>query len=402
MSDRSAVISPDGIYRYELRRIWGDPTRLVGWIMLNPSTADADLDDPTIRRCVGFAREWGYGGIVVRNLFALRATDPAALKVHPDPVGPENDEWLLAAGQDALTICAWGAHGSLRGRGTGVRDLLTAGGAQLHHLGLTKDGSPRHPLYLPRTATPVPWGTEQGGATLVAHDQRREDEDMSKSEAAKVAGRLQAKTAVQHIEMLVETMATATSELATATSELAAFAAKAVADPPLHELADADQVASELRAAEHRIEVLEQELNENGAHFDAAVQEYRAEIAELKTANEDLSDRLAKAESYGLGMSYEHGRAEDEAAGLRELLATAYIAREVPWADVAAGMMTIARDGTPWMVTDVDGLGTWVLQNGLKEYQKTPADGETVRVLEPYVTPEQATALVASELGGRA
>lgn len=153
----TAELSSDGVYRYELRRIWGDPNHLVGWIMLNPSTADATADDPTIRRCVGFARDWGYGGIVVRNLFALRATDPAVLKTHPEPIGPENNYWLLSGSTDALTVCAWGVHGALGGRAIRVLRLLGAGGVQLRHLGLTKAGHPRHPLYLPKTAAPALW-----------------------------------------------------------------------------------------------------------------------------------------------------------------------------------------------------------------------------------------------------
>jgi hypothetical protein len=163
--DRSARLSPDGVYRYELHRIWGDSARLVGWIMLNPSTADADLDDPTIRRCIGFARSWGYGGIVVRNLFALRSTSPTALRGHPDPVGPENDHWLRAGCSDVgtLTVCAWGVHGSLNDRDQHVTELLRSAGVQLQALGVTKDGAPRHPLYLPGSAIPQPW--PNGGAT---------------------------------------------------------------------------------------------------------------------------------------------------------------------------------------------------------------------------------------------
>lgn len=155
---RTAQLSADGIYRYELRRTWGDPREVVGWIMLNPSTADASQDDPTIRRCVGFARAWGYGGIVVRNLFALRATDPSALRAHSDPVGIENDHWLLVGrSTDLLTICAWGVHGALNGRAKQVVRSLTSGGHHLYHLGLTKGGAPKHPLYLPKTEMPRAW-----------------------------------------------------------------------------------------------------------------------------------------------------------------------------------------------------------------------------------------------------
>lgn len=156
----SAVLSPCRTYRYELRRVWGDPTRLACWIMLNPSRADASVNDNTIRRCVAYARSWSLGGIVVRNLFAARATDPAELLNHPDPVGPLNDRWLLAPmglHPAAVTIAAWGVHGTLRGRDQHVRELLATNGIGLHHLGpLTRDGHPRHPLYLPTNAELTP------------------------------------------------------------------------------------------------------------------------------------------------------------------------------------------------------------------------------------------------------
>ncbi|MFC0431087.1 DUF1643 domain-containing protein [Kutzneria buriramensis] len=149
----TAVLSPCGTYRYELRRVWGDPTRLACWIMLNPSRADATADDPTIRRCVGYAKAWQLGGIVVRNLFALRATDPAALADHSDPIGPDNDHWLTTPAPAAVTVAAWGVHGTRHGRDQHVRALLAARGITLHHLGaLTRDGCPRHPLYLPASA----------------------------------------------------------------------------------------------------------------------------------------------------------------------------------------------------------------------------------------------------------
>jgi hypothetical protein len=144
----SAQLSEDGVYRYELTRRWGagDPVR---WIMLNPSTADANVNDPTIRRCIGFARTWGYEAIVVHNLFALRATNPRELRTHPDPVGPENDAYLrdpVAAGW--LTVCAWGAHGELNSRADRALRAITGGGAVPMCLGRTKAGHPRHPLYL--------------------------------------------------------------------------------------------------------------------------------------------------------------------------------------------------------------------------------------------------------------
>lgn len=150
---RSAVTSPCGAYRYELRRVW-TAGPLCGWIMLNPSTADAEQDDPTIRRCMGFARMWGYAGIVVRNLYALRATDPRELAAHSQPWGPDNDTHLMNAVDDPITVCAWGSRGK---RGDTVLNALADAGANLHHLGLTHAGKPRHPLYLPASVTPEPF-----------------------------------------------------------------------------------------------------------------------------------------------------------------------------------------------------------------------------------------------------
>jgi hypothetical protein len=160
--ERSAWLSADGVYRYELRRTWDPTQEHVGWIMLNPSTADAHVDDPTIRRCIGFAKGWGYGGIVVRNIFALRATNPRALLGHPDPIGPDNQACLVDGITHAgITVCAWGAWGALHDRGEQIRQAFTESGAVLYHLGLTKNGAPRHPLYLPGAATPIAWRGEQ-------------------------------------------------------------------------------------------------------------------------------------------------------------------------------------------------------------------------------------------------
>lgn len=147
---RTAEIDPTGKYRYRLTREWDDSKPSVLWIMLNPSTADALVDDPTIRRCIGFARSWGYGGIVACNLFALRATDPRELKTHPDPVGPDNDRFLdIEYAITARAIAAWGIHGGER-----AKDVLK----RLHHLqclGITKHGHPKHPLYALATLKPT-------------------------------------------------------------------------------------------------------------------------------------------------------------------------------------------------------------------------------------------------------
>ncbi|MEU8139034.1 DUF1643 domain-containing protein [Streptodolium elevatio] len=150
---RSAVLSQCGTYRYELTRHWA-PGPVVGWVMLNPSTADAAADDPTIRRCTGYAKAWGYGGLVVRNLYALRATDPAELARHTDPIGPYNDAYLAECAADPLTVVAWGARGGDRGRD--VLALLERLGVRPYRLGATDDGQPRHPLYLKTDLAPIP------------------------------------------------------------------------------------------------------------------------------------------------------------------------------------------------------------------------------------------------------
>lgn len=149
-----AVISDDGQYRYELIRRWGDDPMLE-FIMLNPSTADADTDDPTIRRCLGFAKSWGNGGLLVRNLYAYRATDPRQLKFVDDPFGPLNDDYLRN-NIAHLTIVAWGAHPmALSSRWLQAGRLRRPNG--LWCLGMTANGSPRHPLYVKGSATPIAW-----------------------------------------------------------------------------------------------------------------------------------------------------------------------------------------------------------------------------------------------------
>lgn len=144
----SATISPDGVYRYDLTRQWGDGP-LVLWIMLNPSTADADIDDPTIRRCIGFSQRDGAGGLVVVNRFALRATDPAELRKHHEPVGPDNritiSRWILDPRVTRI-VAAWGAH-RMASRGT-IPGAPNARPMPLWCLGFTRAGQPRHPLYV--------------------------------------------------------------------------------------------------------------------------------------------------------------------------------------------------------------------------------------------------------------
>ncbi|QCC59415.1 DUF1643 domain-containing protein [Natrinema thermotolerans] len=142
-------------YRYTLTRKWDESKPTLGWIMLNPSTADETEDDPTIRRCIGYAKDWGYGSITVGNLFALRATDPDELREHPDPVGGRNDDELQAVCEFAdKVVAAWGANGDLYGRGREVGEILDA---DLYALDTTKAGHPVHPLYQPKDAEPEPW-----------------------------------------------------------------------------------------------------------------------------------------------------------------------------------------------------------------------------------------------------
>lgn len=152
-----ARFSPCRTWRYLLWRQWNSEP-ICTWIMLNPSTADEVANDPTVERCERRARAWGFGGLRVVNLFALRSTDPAALRTHPDPIGPENDERLLGATVGAeLVICAWGAGGALLHRATLVRAMLVACGVELFALKCNADGQPAHPLYLPYSLKPFPW-----------------------------------------------------------------------------------------------------------------------------------------------------------------------------------------------------------------------------------------------------
>jgi len=136
------------VYRYTLTRAWTSATRM-RFIMLNPSTADQTVDDPTIRRCVGFAKREGFGGIEVVNLFALRATDPAVLRAHPDPVGPDNDHAICRVLQETdFVVAAWGAHPYAMPRAREVLRIVREVRVIPMCFGVTKGRSPRHPLYV--------------------------------------------------------------------------------------------------------------------------------------------------------------------------------------------------------------------------------------------------------------
>lgn len=148
---RTAILSTDGIYRYHLTRRWDDGP-ILSFVMLNPSTADADIDDPTIRRCSGFAKRDGFAGIAVGNVYAFRATKLADLWQARDPYGPENHSALLRIAMEAVrdstpVVCAWGARGGNSNRHI---SLMMQAGARLVCLGKTKDGHPRHPLSVKR------------------------------------------------------------------------------------------------------------------------------------------------------------------------------------------------------------------------------------------------------------
>lgn len=149
-----ATFSPCRTWRYRLERRWADGDA-VGFILLNPSTADEHKDDPTIRRCIGYAKAWGFGGLVLGNIFALRSTDPAKLYTVDDPIGPDNNKWLRKiVGECATVVCGWGAHGECAFRGQEVLGLIRSMGRAPKALRVTKSGQPGHPLYLPSSLVP--------------------------------------------------------------------------------------------------------------------------------------------------------------------------------------------------------------------------------------------------------
>jgi hypothetical protein len=153
-----AVYSACEKYRYSLTRVWDDAGGRVHFIMLNPSTATEFQNDPTVERCERRARALGYGAFRVTNIFAWRDTDPKAMRAAPDPVGPQNDVAILEGCEwaDAI-VAAWGSHGDHLGRGKVVRDLLAQQAKPISHLGLTKAGHPKHPLYIGYAVQPTRW-----------------------------------------------------------------------------------------------------------------------------------------------------------------------------------------------------------------------------------------------------
>jgi len=164
--ERITRFSDDRVYRYTLWRDWFDDLfdhgayaapkpRFVMFIGLNPSTADETKDDPTIRKCIGFAKRWGYSALCMTNLFAFRATDPRKMMGYSKPVGPDNDRWLAATAREAdRIIAAWGTKGEFMGRAEEVLKLLH----NVECLRKTGQGFPEHPLYVPYETRPIEYG----------------------------------------------------------------------------------------------------------------------------------------------------------------------------------------------------------------------------------------------------
>ena len=154
----TAVYSDCERYRYLLTRTWDPAGEKVLFIMLNPSTATEVQNDPTVERCERRARALGFGAFRVCNIFAWRDTDPRKMRAAADPVGPGNDEAIReSTGWADRIVCAWGSHGAHLDRGRAVEDLLRATGLPLYHLGLTKAGQPKHPLYIAYERQPELW-----------------------------------------------------------------------------------------------------------------------------------------------------------------------------------------------------------------------------------------------------
>lgn len=145
-------------WRYLLWRCWDASRPAANFLMLNPSTADERVLDPTCARARDYAERWGYGALVVTNIFAYRNTDPALMKAAEDPVGPGNDAAILkAAAHSAIVVCAWGNHGTYLGRSRKILAKLRTHNIALHALRLNANGEPAHPLYLPGNLKPWAW-----------------------------------------------------------------------------------------------------------------------------------------------------------------------------------------------------------------------------------------------------
>lgn len=150
---KGAIFSPCRTWRYLLHRIWDESKPYCGFIGLNPSTADETLDDPTIRRCIGFSQDWGYGGYLMFNVFGFRATDPRDMERAPAPIGPDNDQTIFDhARRCGRLVAAWGNHKLATSRGEWLCKML---GREIMCLELNKFGTPKHPLYVRADVEPI-------------------------------------------------------------------------------------------------------------------------------------------------------------------------------------------------------------------------------------------------------
>lgn len=152
--EKKANISKDKIYRYTLSRTWDSTKPTVLFIGLNPSIADENVDDPTVTRCINFAKDWGYGTLLMANLFAYRTTYPKEIYLIDDPIGKDNDYYLLeCVKQSDLIIACWGNNGTYMDREKIIKELVP----NLYCLQKNKNGTPHHPLRLPRDINPIPF-----------------------------------------------------------------------------------------------------------------------------------------------------------------------------------------------------------------------------------------------------
>jgi hypothetical protein len=157
-SESGALFSSCRRWRYLLWRRWDERKPVANFLMLNPSTADEVRLDPSCTRARRYAERWGYGALIVTNLFGWRATDPDEMKAARDPIGRGNDRAILAAAREAaIVVCAWGNHGAHADRSSRILPMLRSAGMTLHILRMNGSGEPAHPLYLPAALTPVNW-----------------------------------------------------------------------------------------------------------------------------------------------------------------------------------------------------------------------------------------------------
>ena len=158
LTESGATFSSCRRWRYLLWRRWDEKKPVANFLMLNPSTADETQLDPTCSRARDYAERWGYGALIVTNVFGWRSTDPDVMKAAKDPVGPGNDAAIVRAAQEsALVVCAWGNHGAHLKRSLAVTRLLLEAKVKLHALRVNTNGEPAHPLYLPGNLRPLAW-----------------------------------------------------------------------------------------------------------------------------------------------------------------------------------------------------------------------------------------------------